>query len=501
MRSLMLKPGLITKYRNLHIRKFGSQSIPTERISLLLSTKASKETAIKELNRHLLCSPSKPSNVRDEKELDYGAAIFASCDLATWIEDERFMSGLLQSLLKSYTSGNLNAENINVLCTVADGLTPKQLFSEPQTGFSILHGPAKTILPDLWELDDLESNNNQHRESSVSFLSNPLPRDTEPLEITLPLANTLFQNGRRSTLLASRWKLDRDGSMTHAFTHEKRTQAIRPPVNPAGRTTPFLPLLPLTPPRKIVAGLGNIIRQVEVNGSPTPASKELEGLIPKVFDIRSTRDASYMPGPIGVWCWVLPPNVVEEQSLLSLKGFQVDSSQSEAELSLESMTVFSEFISSGCRLHKILSGGGGWGLKQGLLSLDPETNYSLPDQDDVETFIRAFQARDSPNQSEGLVTPGSYIMFCIEPHWTEKEIGLSQQLTPNTALGVIPNNDQESDPAYRSEKIEVIDNHFGVVSKAGLFLKATTLSNTDKPTEQHQTLTTKVDFPRATFLL
>lgn len=148
-----------------------------------------------------------------------------------------------------------------------------------------------------------------------------------------------------------------------------------------------------------------------------------------------------------------------------------------------------------------VSGGGGWGLKQGLLSLDPETSYSLPDQDDVEMFIRAFHERNNPNSSEGLVTPGSYLMFCIEPHWTKKEIELSQKITPTTAIGVVENSDQEPDSASLSDKVDIIDSHFGVVSKTGVFLKATNLPHASETTKQPQSFTTKVDLPRASFLL
>ncbi|KAI1377571.1 hypothetical protein F4677DRAFT_414820 [Hypoxylon crocopeplum] len=507
MRPRIFNSQLIAGCHGLCVRRFGSRPTATKTISLTVSSKAPKQAVLDKLNRHLTNSSRKPTHVPDGNNSDHGAAVFASRNFATWLEDENFMSGVLGTLFKSNTSGQVNSRDVQVLCAVTDGLTPTRVFDEPQTGFSILYGSAEGILPGLWDANDFESNVNLDRESSVSFLSNPLPRHTWPLDITLPLANTVFQNGRRSTLFASRWQSDHDGPMARTMIREKRTQTIWPGPNPAGHTSPYLPLLPLTPPRKIVAGLGNIVRQVEIDGSPTPASKELEGLIPKVFDSRSNRDESYSPGPIGVWCWVLPPHVVENQHLLDLKVFQPESSQSEAELSLETMGTFSELISHGCRLHKILSGGGGWGAKQGLLSLDPETNYSPPDQDNVEMFIKAFQERDNPNPSEGLVTPGSYLMFCIEPHWAEKEVGLSQRMTPTTALGVAPNNDEELRPASLSNKIEIVDDHFGVVSKAGLFLKATTLphmtgvGNTSGSSKAPRTFTTKVDFPRASFLL
>ncbi|KAI1211055.1 uncharacterized protein F4807DRAFT_48494 [Annulohypoxylon truncatum] len=494
----------LARHYGLCMRKFSSEATTTQKISLILSTKTPKQVVIEALHKHFDRLPRKSINT-----LDGGAAIFASPSFATWLRDDSFIEGLLGTLFDLGNHENSKCESLDALCAVTDGLTPKTLFSEPQTGFSILYGPTKNLLPGLWDLDSYQSVSDQDIESSVSFLSSPLPKDTRPLEITLPLANTVFHTGSRTTLFASHWQRDRLGNLAHSQTSTKLTQRICPDINLADHTRPLLPFLPLIPPRRIVAGLGNIVRQVEVDGSPTPASKELESLVPRIFDIRSKRDVSYSPGPIGVWCWILPPHVVEKYNLLNLKVFEAESPQSEAELTLQSMNMFSELISSGCRLHKILSGGGGWGLKQGLLSLDPETQFSLPNQDDqhdIEMFIRAFKDIGNPNPSEGLVTPGSYIMFCIEPHLTEKEIGASRQMAPMTALGVAPSGDQEPDSASQSNDIEIIDNHFGVVSKAGLFLKATTLSHMDnssasKSAEQPQVFTTKIDSPRASFLL
>ncbi|OTB06427.1 hypothetical protein M426DRAFT_318840 [Hypoxylon sp. CI-4A] len=506
MRPRIFNRHLIQRCHGLYTRNYGTQHYTPKKISLTLSSKTPRRTVTEELNRHLASSSQGSRNVLNAKSSDYGAAIFASRDFATWLNDESFMSQMLQTLFNKNDTKQNKTEDINVLCAVTDGLIPRRLFNEPQTGFSILYGSASCMLPGLWDHTDFASNTDQDSESSVSFLANPLPKDIRPLEITLPLANTVFQNGKRSTLFASKWQHDSNGTLVCASVQDKRTQKIRHHTTSAGHISPVLPLLPLTAPRKVVAGLGNIVRQVEVNGSPTPASKELEGLIPKIFDIRAARDSSYTPGPIGVWCWVIPPHVVEKYNLLNINVFQAESSQSEAELSLKTMDVFSELVSSGCRLHKILSGGGGWGLKQGLLSLDPETNYHQEDQDDVEMFIKAFQERDNPNPSEGLVTPGSYLMFCIEPHWTEKEIGSSRQMIPTTALGVAPNNDHEVDMTHQSDKIEIIGNHFGVVSKTGLFLKTTAIphmaddGNGSAPKES-QAFTTKVDFPGASFLL
>ncbi|RYP68905.1 hypothetical protein DL770_008363 [Monosporascus sp. CRB-9-2] len=219
-------------------------------------------------------------------------------------------------------------------------------------------------------------------------------------------------------------------------------------------------------------------------------------LIPEIFDTRSKRHGPSSSGPIGVWAWVIPPHVVKAERLSDLRVFRANSSHSEAELATESAEVFSKLTSSGCRLHKILSGGGGWGLKQGLLSLDPETSYTQPEQEDIEMFIKAFQERNSTNPSEGLVTQGSYVLFCIEPYLTEENMQ-SRRITPTISLSVAPNNDEGVALRDGTEEVEICDDHFGAASTAGLFLRTIPETNGVGP-EEHpgkapQPFTTKIN--------
>ena len=263
------------------------------------------------------------------------------------------MGSLLQTIYGP-ASGHETPSQIDLLAGVADGVSSPLPFGDPRRGFSLLYGSTGDILPDLWDESSFSPNIEPERGAYVSFLSNPLAGDCRPLDITLPLANTVFQNGRRSTLFASRWRRDSGDALSLDFTRHKQTQRVAPRGSAVGHTTPSIPLLPLTAPRKIVAGLGNILRQVEVDGAATPASKELEVLIPQVFDARSKRHGpSSSSGPIGVWAWVIPAHVVEAERLLDLKVFQSDAPLSETELAASSVDVFSRLASSSCRLHKI----------------------------------------------------------------------------------------------------------------------------------------------------
>ena len=319
----------------------------------MLSVLSLTENNTQESVLEAIAARVKGESQRTLPSINHNAAILASQDFATWLDDSSFMGNLLQ-MLYGPSLGNERSAQIDLLAGVADGISSTLPFSDPRRGFSILYGSNGDFLPDLWDEGSFSPNIEPERGAHVSFLSNPLAGDCRPLDITLPLANTVFQNGRRSTLFASRWRREPGDALRLDYTRHKQTQRIAPRGSAVGHTTPSTPLLPLTAPRKIVAGLGNILRQVEVDGAATPASKELEVLIPQVFDARSKKHgSSFSSGPIGVWAWVIPAHVVEAERLRDLKVFPADASLSEAELATESVEVFSRLTSSSCRLHKI----------------------------------------------------------------------------------------------------------------------------------------------------
>ncbi len=262
------------------------------------------------------------------------------------------MSAFLETLFKPMSTAQAKRPSLHVLSGITDGLSPHGLSGEPRSGFSVLYGPTDNILPGLWGKDGF-TGTSQDRTSCVSFVTNPLEGNTGALEVTLPLANTVFQNGRRSTLYASRWDVRDGGSVALRMKDPKITQQIAAKGDSVDQALSIIPLLPLTPPRKIVAGLGNIVRQVEVDGSVTPASRELEAIMPSIFEERAQREPISSPRPIGVWCWVIPPHVMEAKKFDNLKLFKAGSSQTEADIIANSNEIFSELLSSGCRLHKI----------------------------------------------------------------------------------------------------------------------------------------------------
>ncbi|KAI0022404.1 hypothetical protein F4780DRAFT_734096 [Xylariomycetidae sp. FL0641] len=503
MRPTVLNGRFLARCRTLQYRYrcFSAQAAASGRLTVAAPAQTSKKSVIESLARYAGSSSTAP-DVSGHEGTEAGAAILASHAFTNWLDDEVFMSNILKQLFQSTEKGQHSPNHIDLLVGVTDGLSPRQLLGEPQQGFSVIYGSTTNILPDLWKKNEVQAVS-EETAASVSFVTNPLAGDSRPLEITLPLANTVFQNGRRSTLLASRWQKSPEGSWGLTRVDPTPMQKIAPGGFSVDHASPSVPLIPLTPPRKIVAGLGNIVRQVEVDGTATPASKELEALIPRVFEARDKQQDEPSMGPIGVWCWVIPPHVVKTKNLLSLPIFQPESARPEAELAAEVMNTFSELIPAGCRLHKILGGGGGWGLKQGLLSLDPQRSYSVPEQDDVEMFIKSFQERDSGDSSDGVVTPGSYIMYCIEPQWTDKDISASRSLasTAGLAVGVAPSIEPESSSASATGDVEVMGDHFGACSAGGIFLRTipdvASIGQQDDAAVASRAFTTKIDVPGA----
>ncbi|KAK9794531.1 hypothetical protein SCARD494_05601 [Seiridium cardinale] len=356
--------------------------------------------------------------------------VLASKDLAPWLEDGQFMSDFLGSLQMS--SNATGKATVDVLSGVTDGLRPDLVYGQPRSGLSVLYG-TQNMLPRLWEQEDADASRNADRAASVSlsmaFAGNPFNSS-----ITLPLANTVFQNGRRSTLFATRYETDSSGRAEATLIQDKTHQDIEFVTKTEPTFNLRIPLVPLTPPRKIVAGLGNIVRQVEIDGVATPASKELEVLIPQLLKMRKVQ------GPVGVWAVVIPPHVMESDAFSGLVPFSShvkSAKMTEKRLVRRNKDIFRKLNHYGFRIHKILSGGGGWGAKQGLLSLDPETSYTRPDQDNLDDFIKAFKTRNSGDPSQGIVTPGSYILFCAQPELPElPEPGRSFQLNRGWYLGV-----------------------------------------------------------------
>lgn len=109
-----------------------------------------------------------------------------------------------------------------------------------------------------------------------------------------------------------------------------------------------------------------------------------------------------------------------------------------------------------------MSGGGGWGPKKGLLSLDPQrTHFALSEEEEMQRFMQSMN-------DAGFAPPGATIQFLmsVEPPPTSPEGPL-----PSIVFGI---------PGEYASKQESVDSettfmggHFGALSSQGIFVADT----------------------------
>lgn len=150
----------------------------------------------------------------------------------------------------------------------------------------------------------------------------------------------------------------------------------------SGKIFSSLPLKPLTPSRQITEGMGNILRELDTPAGVQPgASRELEAAVDKY--IESLPASQAVPERVDVFARLTP----------------CEPSSTPAEL----------LLYPGARIHRVLSGGGGWGSKAGLLSLDPQGDR------DISNFSNEFEKRFDGSDAEhgGIVKKGEWVQFFV----------------------------------------------------------------------------------------
>ncbi|KAK1985365.1 hypothetical protein LZ30DRAFT_708759 [Colletotrichum cereale] len=440
---------------------------------------------------------------RGSLELQDALVILASRPYASWLQDDHFMAALVDPFMGNLTARRLPpSKEFNVLAAVVDGLHPLRAMGDIPHGFSFFYGPMAYMMPTLWK-DGGQPEPLRESKLQAAITFQTTRKDlADRVECKLPLANTIFQNGLQSTLLASRWhrpELDELPKLLQVT--EKQSQDViywEPPDGLATRVEP--PLVPITAPRKILAGLGNIVRQIDVDGKETPASAELETAVNELYARRTKEGHKFPPGPVGVWAMVVPPGPCQAADLKLLQEWTGDLSEIQTAYdewgeALAFKGLFQEFLRRGSRVYKILSGGGGWGKKQGLLSLDPETTYSASsEEEDLESFIRSFENRHMEGAEQGVVSPGAYIQFFVSPPMSARpDPPRPRGSTFVYSFGTSVDATSEESPSTGrgSSEWNVVPEHFGAVSNHGLFVKHQTIvtDTTDFVTES------KLDVP------
>jgi hypothetical protein len=163
-------------------------------------------------------------------------------------------------------------------------------------------------------------------------------------------------------------------------------------------------------------------------------------------------------------------------------------------------------------LKETVSGGGGWGLKQGLLSLDPETTL-LNSADTSHNFDSSDYGDNDQIQAFGnIAKPGSWVQFLISHNLTPSkpidtvDLGTVEpgfESASNLSFGCIASTvdnmpQPSSDPSVPSDdsnlrpSVNGFCGHFGAMSEAGIFIRAT---------ENGVVTSSKIDVPNSEFRL
>ncbi|CAK7267213.1 hypothetical protein SEPCBS119000_002431 [Sporothrix epigloea] len=550
----------------------------------------SKDTVLNQIRskQHVLIAQNKAAPLAQP---DNAVVVLASPEFAAWLDDAALLAALLQQLPLSHPQSSDNT-GTSVLCAVVAALAVPQTPANPGqgsvSGLSIAYGNTDVLLPGLWHGDSSKEmlrssrgsiGSNLDNDAAITIEMGPLagPSLTEggSLRVTLPLSNTIFQNGRRSTLLASVW--DHSGpegvfERQHVESREHQLVVV-PPVSATmasvgtAATQVSVPLFALSEPLKIASGLGNIVRQVIDPGSnkPIPAARGLESDIPALLAARRKATPGLEDGALAVWALVVPEKAIptyeqlrlrlQSQGDRSLHALATDADHTpaaEQQVAHQASAHFTALLAAGCRLHRILSGGGGWGLKQGLLSLDPQMSHPTTDglarsqgadaasqskimgeegrgeESDDEamlSFIRSFknetlvgrevaagEASDGSASREagvdGVAMPGALVQFFVAPlpRATQELDAGSAKTNAETGVelsdwSIALGGDGGSAVGFPSgadvEQVTLIHNHFGAVSSHGVFLAAGANSKGASSSEVAPIIRTKLDAPSA----
>ncbi|KAG4033369.1 hypothetical protein MFRU_005g03790 [Monilinia fructicola] len=301
---------------------------------------------------------------------------------ARWLEDESFIKSLLERLTYNLDGGKRNY--VVVVGAVVDGLAPspndipRAECTGPLEGLSFMHGSRAQVLTSesVWRAESFKANtSNPDKLAHLILSGKPRFKPSEQAlatTISLPLANTLFVNGKHSTLEVSQWTRKDEGEYKRIRSIEKQYQHIKAFHHESTMVPPiFVPAVPLTLPRPIANGLGNIIRQLAFGPEDTdnrPASSELETQVTRYMEY------SKLHTNIGVWALIYRKGVLDP----NLKATTLEATENLESIwgnDDENLRFVGTQLALGAILCRVVSGGGGWGAKQGLLSLDPQVTY------------------------------------------------------------------------------------------------------------------------------
>ena len=336
---------------------------------------------------------------------------------------------------------------------------------------------------------------------------------SETTRLELCPANTLFTNGTPFTMFQQLWQKSLEGD-SKLKQVGKREPLLNYAIHlPQHAPTVDISIETLTAPRTVASSMGNVLRQLVSpgTGEHMSASSELEKRVPEYLETKTDK-----AGQLKVFALITPGR--ENRSLDP--GLPLLESREEYS---ETETIMNA-LSRGGHLHRVISGGGGWGKKQGLLSLDPAFDFGALHDTEGLSMIKAPDER--LDTVEQIMKPGDEVQFfaCFQKDdgfdsvWSASASGSSlpspdidtsswaamdwiKEGTQSIVLGTIPPKDtyinQASTVNVVAPKLTGIPNHFGMLSEGGACLR----KERDGAAGEVPIVASvsRLDFPSATF--
>lgn len=428
-------------------------------------------------------------------------------------------------------------------------------------GISVLIGESERVAPDLWIARDWVGERETmttQQPSTLSFLLEPsaaemtniaaktLRRNAFSYELKLPMANTLFQNGQTSTLYAERWKSSESAT---GFSRVRKVFLSRQTLH-VGQIFPNIhrqfeldtKLIPIVPPRMIAAAMGNIIRRVYTDSgskpeTTVPASKELEEAVSQYIEAiqnAAPRNLGRIQSE-GSSPQATHTSLPAEEAMSQYRETIQDPHQKINIWALVTPQEYRErvpwgrggvqnWIENGSRLHRVLSGGGGWGIKEGLLALDPDCDYNCA-ENEIPMSVGGNEITDwaGAQVCRDIFKPGDLVAFFASTCHADPARNLEKRARRGenlnswevrasfaTVFGTFPSRMDampDSDVDSRQHSLPfghvLVWNHFGMLSEQGMSIKilhhgldASRHPSAETPTVVVQT---KLDAPHTLF--
>lgn len=246
--------------------------------------------------------------------------ILATPSFSTWLENGPFIPNLLQTIFPA----SPDAAQVETILGVVDGLAPPNISNldsdriTPAEGFGvsiIISKPGEYQDERRLKENTVDSRSSPAEASSITvrvhdpIAIEPTKTAQKHTDITVPLANTTFRNGRTSTLLEVRWERSSPESQFQQ-TGGSELESLTISDTFSGKlfeNSTSIPLEPITETRHVASGLGNIVRTLtDASGKEIPASSELEASVVSYLSSRGLPEQT-----VGVWALVFPGEVYE----------------------------------------------------------------------------------------------------------------------------------------------------------------------------------------------